>query len=117
MRRPSAAGKRWIAGFAQHTATKSSTSIAAMRAGVEVAEAAAQRRRAGERPLHRHLLVEQHADQQRRAVGLSSPSASASPVMYSVPGTPLHGIRPPADRSRAYATPARARSVQRLWLP
>ena len=68
MRRPMTAGKRWIAGFSQHTATNSSSSIAAIRDGVEVTEARPQRGRAGERPLHRHLLVEQHADQQRRAV-------------------------------------------------
>ena len=43
------------------------------RRGVEVAEAPAQRRRPGERPLHRHLLVEQHADQQRGAVRVEQP--------------------------------------------
>ena len=31
-------------------------------------EPGAQRRGSGERPLHRHLLVEEHADEQRRAV-------------------------------------------------
>ena len=70
IRRPIAAGKRWIAGFSAHTATKSSTSIAGDLAGVEVAEPLAQRLGAGERPLHRHLLVEQHADQQGRAIAV-----------------------------------------------
>ena len=50
-----------------------STSMAAMRGGVEMAEAAVQRRRSGEGPLHRHLLVEEHADQQRGAVGVEQP--------------------------------------------
>ena len=39
-------------------------------AGVEMAESRLQRRRPGERPFHRYLLVEQHAEQQRRAVGV-----------------------------------------------
>jgi hypothetical protein len=37
---------------------------------VEVAEALLQGRRPGERPLHRHLLVEQHPDQQCVGVGV-----------------------------------------------
>ena len=73
MRRPITAGKRWIAGLAQHTATNSSTSIEAICAGVEVPEPLAQRVRTGERPLHRHLLVEQHPDEQRRAVAVEQP--------------------------------------------
>ena len=37
---------------------------------IEVTEPGVQRRRAGERPLHRYLLIEQHADQQCSAVGV-----------------------------------------------
>ena len=40
------------------------------RGDVEVAQASTKGRRPGERPLHRHLLVEQHADEQRRTVGV-----------------------------------------------
>ena len=55
-------------------------------AGVEVAEAPPQRRRAGERPLHRHLLVEQHADQQRRAVAVEQPVGIGVPGDVQRPG-------------------------------
>ncbi len=76
MRLPIDPGKRWIAGFCTHTATKSSSLIAAIFEGVEVIavpEPIAQRPGACERPLHRHLLIEQHADQQRRAVAVEQP--------------------------------------------
>ena len=36
--------------------------------GVKMAEAAAQGQWTGERPLHRHLLVEQHADEQGEGI-------------------------------------------------
>ena len=73
MRRPIDAGKRWIAGFAQHTATKSSWPIAAIFGRIEMAETGPQGGRTDERPFHRHLLVEQHADQCSRAIGVEQP--------------------------------------------
>ena len=48
---------------------------------VEAPEARPQLRRPRERRLQRHLLVEQHPDQQRERILENSLSASASPVM------------------------------------
>ena len=81
MRRPSDAGKRWIAGFSQHTATKSSTSIAAMR----VASRWPRRRRSVAGPANAHSIGTCWSSSIPISSAvpspLSSPSASASPVM------------------------------------
>ena len=51
-------------------------------AGIDLAtQALLQLRWRAERPLHRHLLVEQHPDKERERVGVEEPVASGSPVM------------------------------------
>ena len=92
MRRPIAAGKRWIAGLAAHTATKSSTSIAAIFVASEMAQPIAEGGRAGERPLHRDLLVEQHPDQQRRAVAVEQTVSGRVAGDVERAGHVSHGI-------------------------
>ena len=58
-------GKRWIAGRSRKM---SSSGAVATRAGLERAEPLAQHERPRERLLHRHLLVEREADEQRERV-------------------------------------------------
>ena len=53
------------------------------------AEPLLQQGRALERPLHRHLLVEQHPDEECERIGVEQPIRVASPVIASVP---LHGV-------------------------
>ena len=53
-------------------------------------EAPLQRRRAHERPLHRHLLVQQHADEQRQAVGVEE-VVGRGVVAGDVQGSCSHG--------------------------
>ena len=81
MRRPSDAGKRWIAGFSQHTATKSSTSIAAIRA----ASRCPRRRRSVAGPANAHSIGTCWSSSIPISSAvpsrLRSPSASGSPVM------------------------------------
>ena len=62
-------GNRWIAGRSEHSATKSSSLSSAIAADVEpAAHPLGDDQRPAERLLHRHLLVEHHADQQRVVV-------------------------------------------------
>ena len=68
MRLAIADGKRCSAGFVRNTSSSASGVIAAIARGVEATEAVPQRRRTAERPLHRHLLVEQHADEERERI-------------------------------------------------
>ena len=80
-----------------------------MRTGVEVAEAPAQRRRPGERPLHRHLLVEQHPDQQGGAVAVEQPVGLGITGDVERPGHARHGTQ---RTGRGSYTPAmRLRSL------
>ena len=56
-----------------------------MLGGVEVVpQALYDQLRAGERALHRELLVEQHPDEQRERVSLNSASASGSCARQSL---------------------------------
>ena len=68
-----AAGKRCTAGGPLAAASTSATSIAAIAFGVERPEALAQHLRRGEGPLHRHLLVEREADEQRHRLSHQEP--------------------------------------------
>ena len=68
MRLAIADGKRCTAGFARNTSSSASGVIAAIAPASSAAEPALQRRRTAERPLHRHLLVEQHPDEERERI-------------------------------------------------
>ena len=65
------AGNRCSAGFWQNTATSSSESIAAiLSASSSPPNRSFKKRGALERPLHRDLLIEEHADEQRERIGV-----------------------------------------------
>ena len=68
MRFAIADGNRCSAGLVRNTSSSASGVIAAIARRVQAAEAVPERRRAAERPLHRHLLVQEHADEERQRV-------------------------------------------------
>ena len=85
IRRPITAGKRWIAGFVQHTATNASSSIAAIRAASRWPSRACNV--AGPANAHSIGTCWSSSIPISSAVPsvFSSSSAAGSPVMYSVP--------------------------------